>query len=497
MSSLISASTAAIKQEQQRQQEERRDSDSDDTRSASPRSPKRQQPKAAAKRKAASPAPAAADDDAQSPSSKRKQPPASSSAAAASSAGKPARQKKTAPTSASSTAAASSSSSPSPAAGGGEEDEASGSKPANRYDSSLGLLTKKFVSLLRDADSQSPASSLDLNLAARELGVQKRRIYDITNVLEGIGLIEKKGKNVIRWKGETQYGGLLELKAEMAELERETAELDTQESMLDDYISRMNLMIQQLVTAPQHPHLCFVTHHDIRSLPAFRQETLIAVKAPTGTKVEIPDPESGVPGEDGGKKFQLHMRSEGGEPIEVFLVSRHGEAEDELSSGSGSAQHQHDTAIDAAEHRDGAAAAGEHSSEAKADGASSSAAGGEEKDTAETAVAAAAPRPPLPHLEGSSFLSTVQRSPSSSLSPFGSPFPSAAVVGGSPGSFLSAVAGGLNSSPLRGGGGVVKLESDGSSLQLNDARDSFLWLGGGSESLSDFYGSTDDSILSA
>lgn len=29
---------------------------------------------------------------------------------------------------------------------------------------------------------------------------QKRRIYDITNVLEGIGLIEKKSKNSIQWK---------------------------------------------------------------------------------------------------------------------------------------------------------------------------------------------------------------------------------------------------------------------------------------------------------
>lgn len=30
--------------------------------------------------------------------------------------------------------------------------------------------------------------------------VQKRRIYDITNVLEGIGLIEKKSKNNIQWR---------------------------------------------------------------------------------------------------------------------------------------------------------------------------------------------------------------------------------------------------------------------------------------------------------
>jgi hypothetical protein len=54
----------------------------------------------------------------------------------------------------------------------------------SRYDSSLGLLTKKFVDILRG----SPDNSLDLNRAASELGVQKRRIYDIT-----VSLIVLKG----------------------------------------------------------------------------------------------------------------------------------------------------------------------------------------------------------------------------------------------------------------------------------------------------------------
>ena len=52
----------------------------------------------------------------------------------------------------------------------------------------LGLLTKKFINLLKEADD----GLLDLNKAANILHVQKRRIYDITNVLEGIGVIEKK-----------------------------------------------------------------------------------------------------------------------------------------------------------------------------------------------------------------------------------------------------------------------------------------------------------------
>lgn len=64
-----------------------------------------------------------------------------------------------------------------------------------RYDTSLGLLTKKFIRLL----SESGDGVLDLNRAAEVLEVQKRRIYDITNVLEGIQLIRKKSKNNIQW----------------------------------------------------------------------------------------------------------------------------------------------------------------------------------------------------------------------------------------------------------------------------------------------------------
>ncbi|CAM0139937.1 unnamed protein product [Umbelopsis sp. WA50703] len=69
----------------------------------------------------------------------------------------------------------------------------------NRQDSSLGQLTRKFIALLR-AD---PTADLDLNVAAVQLQVQKRRIYDITNVLEGVGLIEKNSKNHVSQDADT------------------------------------------------------------------------------------------------------------------------------------------------------------------------------------------------------------------------------------------------------------------------------------------------------
>jgi hypothetical protein len=49
--------------------------------------------------------------------------------------------------------------------------------------------------------------------AAELLNVrQKRRIYDITNVLEGIELIEKRSKNSIQWKYVIQFQFSLNLK---------------------------------------------------------------------------------------------------------------------------------------------------------------------------------------------------------------------------------------------------------------------------------------------
>ena len=65
---------------------------------------------------------------------------------------------------------------------------------------------------------RTPSHLVDLKQAAQELGVQKRRVYDITNVMEGIGVVEKICKNKVRWRArvanERAGGGCGVMKAE-------------------------------------------------------------------------------------------------------------------------------------------------------------------------------------------------------------------------------------------------------------------------------------------
>ncbi|XP_077230298.1 transcription factor E2FB-like [Tasmannia lanceolata] len=210
-----------------------------------------------------------------------------------------------------------------------------------RYDSSLGLLTKKFINLIKHAED----GILDLNNAADTLEVQKRRIYDITNVLEGIGLIEKKLKNRIRWKGlDVSRPG--EVEDDVANLQAGVKNLSMEESRLDERIREMRERLRGLSEDENNQRWLYVTEEDIKGLPCFQNETLIAIKAPHGTTLEVPDPDEAA--EYPQRRYRIVLRSTMG-PIDVYLVSQFEEKFEEmngvdappslpLASNSGSAE---------------------------------------------------------------------------------------------------------------------------------------------------------------
>ncbi|KAM3625770.1 uncharacterized protein V6R79_017369 [Siganus canaliculatus] len=176
---------------------------------------------------------------------------------------------------------------------------------------SLSSLTRKFVQLLQEADN----GVLDLKYAVKVLAVDcKRRLYDITNVLEGIGLITKMSKNTVRWKGNDPGEKPSALSKRLRELKSELAYLEQKEHLLDQH----KFWIEQSIrnTTENCSSLTYVNHEDICN--SFSGHTLLVVRAPSGTQLDVPIPKAVW---DCPTKYQIHLKSVNG-PVDVVLLNK-------------------------------------------------------------------------------------------------------------------------------------------------------------------------------
>lgn len=202
-----------------------------------------------------------------------------------------------------------------------------------RKENGLVTLTLRFIELLKKAPNQT----LDLNVAVESLAVQKRRIYDITNVLEGIGLIKKGGKNHIRWteaevkdrararqdrysdyssdynanqalrgSGHRQSNSrnndedrLHNIDADLRErylaAKTEQKKIDSMTNKLDSLINKLERDKNQLKTDPNYLQYAYVTHDDLKNINWNKrgshihddQSLLLAIQTPHGSQLSI------------------------------------------------------------------------------------------------------------------------------------------------------------------------------------------------------------------
>ncbi|XP_017152999.2 transcription factor E2F2 [Drosophila miranda] len=127
---------------------------------------------------------------------------------------------------------------------------------------SLVLLTQKFVQLMK-----SNGGSIDLKEATKILDVQKRRIYDITNVLEGIGLIDKgRHCSLVRWRG----GGFNNAKdQEEYDVAREGANnLKKEEEDLDKQLEYAQRNLRYVMQDPTNLSYAYLTRDDLLQIYA-------------------------------------------------------------------------------------------------------------------------------------------------------------------------------------------------------------------------------------
>lgn len=155
-----------------------------------------------------------------------------------------------------------------------------------------------------------------MNETALLLQVPKRRIYDITNVLEGVGLIEKRSKNTVAWKGsEAILGDALdkESKDKMGLLRKDIENIFKEEAMLEQSINKiwklpffgqpMNTSdIVKAVFYPEDDKESVPTKEDLADEAGKPRRAILAVHAPFDTIAHVP-----TLGDEDANKHQLYI----------------------------------------------------------------------------------------------------------------------------------------------------------------------------------------------
>ena len=97
--------------------------------------------------------------------------------------------------------------------------------PKSRKEKSLGVLCANFMALYRDMppNRDNNGTVVEICQVAERLGVARRRIYDVINILESIDIVCRVKKNTYRWHGGDGLAGVFANMQRAALLERAAA----------------------------------------------------------------------------------------------------------------------------------------------------------------------------------------------------------------------------------------------------------------------------------
>jgi transcription factor E2F3 len=149
----------------------------------------------------------------------------------------------------------------------------------SRQENSLCQLTKKVLQYIRCKKKLN----ININELVKELGVKKRRIYDITNVLQGIGYIEKKGKNEIIWIKNHLFN-----KKDM-KIKNNTIKINKQINEFNDFMDNANKELVSILSNEDFNKYGYISYNDLINFSRNENKDLFVVKASQGTIVNVID----------------------------------------------------------------------------------------------------------------------------------------------------------------------------------------------------------------
>lgn len=188
------------------------------------------------------------------------------------------------------------------------KNEIENAQSSKRDENSLFVLTKKFIKLIYHTSEQH----INMTHAAQILQVSKRRIYDITNVLECLGMISKWSVNSVKWTG-GNADEILSFDAQEIEPDESRKGVSKEEKDLDLEIEMLNKEIADLSANQRNLENAYVAYDDLQKLKIFKSKLVFAVKAPTDDLIiEYPSYQKGA--------YRLKIMTEKGQ-ISVFYVN--------------------------------------------------------------------------------------------------------------------------------------------------------------------------------
>lgn len=181
---------------------------------------------------------------------------------------------------------------------------------SSRIENSLQSLTKRFFIYLE----MTYPEYIDTNNLASFLCVSKRRVYDVLNILEGLGYLKKRSVNNLEWIG-GNFKGYLQDKENIENKnftnDPEILELEKEEKELDKQISEYNFSVQNILQQELSIKNAFVNNKEILDIPTLNDKLVFVVKAP---------PETFLENKDTKEEYAIEMNVNN-DKIDVFFIS--------------------------------------------------------------------------------------------------------------------------------------------------------------------------------
>ena len=140
-----------------------------------------------------------------------------------------------------------------------------------------GLTQSLIVQLKSNAEPE-----IELSQACKLIDAPKRRLYDVVNVLQGAGLIERSGKSKIKWTDRNPQTDIVK-----NSLENKERELRQISKVLDEYLENM-------FHSEAFEKYAWVTTEDVQSLKSNPNAKLYALKGSNSLSISLDTLENGT-----------------------------------------------------------------------------------------------------------------------------------------------------------------------------------------------------------